>query len=201
MPATAPLTKLEAINAMVHDIGGRPVNTLVGSSRLDITRAVNSLEQVSRSLQQRGWWFNTERFVATVDNDGYYNISDDITHVEVVSGGPTTGPQSQTPCLVMRGRKLYDVNNGTDEFIGAPNVTLVGVRLLGYEDLPSTAREYVYTAASVRYQSRSIGSSAVDADLREQARVALSILHEEEIDALNVDGTTSRAFLQMMYNR
>jgi len=186
---------------MLHDLGERPVSTLSGTTRLDVTRAIDSLEHVSRALQSLGWYFNTEIVRLTVDGSGFYNIPDDWVHIEVLSGGPTTGPLNETPKLFVRSRKLYDVNNTTNVFTGAAAVKLCVVRLLEYEEMPATAREYVYASASIRNQSRTIGSSAVDGDLREQARVSLATLKEEDIDAENLDGTYSPHFVQLMHNR
>jgi hypothetical protein len=201
MAVTAPLTKLEAINAMLHDLGERPVNSLAGTSRLDVTRAIDSLEHVSRALQTMGWWFNQEIVQLTVDGSGNYNIPDDWTHVEVLSGGPTSGDLDEIPKLTVRGRVLFDVNNSTDVFTGADTLKLKIHRLLEYTDLPTNVREYVYASASIRNQSRTIGSASVDADLREQARVSLAAMKEEDIDFENLDQTLAPHAVRLMHNR
>ena len=199
MSLEIPMTELEAVNAILGDIGERPVNSLVGvSSRLDVTRAQSSLNQVSRAVQQRGWWFNRERIELTVDGSGYYNIPANCVRVEVESGGPTTGQYSKTPYLVVRGSKLYDTANQTDVFTGADTVVLIIHRLLDYEDLPSIVREYIYATASVRNQSRALGSQHVSAELRDQAQVAMGLMQLEDVDSQNIDLTTGPRFFRIM---
>ena len=70
MAEVVPLTKLDAINQMLHDLGERPVNSLAGSTRLDVNRAIASLDSVLRRLLNRGWWFNSESIRLTVDGAG-----------------------------------------------------------------------------------------------------------------------------------
>ena len=201
MSAIVPLSRLEAVNEMLFDIGERPVNSLSGSTRLDVTRAIATLDRVQRNVLTRGWWFNTELIELTVDGSGYYNLPTNVVHAEVYDGGPTQGPQDRTPFLVVRDSKLYDTENQTDVFIGAAEVTLRIVRLLEYEVLPSSVRDYVYAAASIRNQSRAFGSKQVDAELRDQAASALATMHEENLDALDLDQTTSDHFITLMWNR
>ena len=200
MPTDAPSTKLEAINTMLYDVGERPVNTLTNPSRLDVSRAVNALDRMNRQVQLPGWWFNEETLSISVDGSGYYNLPDNLAKVEVVSGGPTTGING-TPFLVVRGRKLYDTMNATDVFTGSDPVKLEIVRILTYEELPMSAREYIYAMASIRNQSQALGSDNVDKDLQRQAVQALTALKAEEADARNIDGTLSPYFIELMHNR
>jgi hypothetical protein len=200
--APVPLTDLDAVNAMLHDIGERPVNTLSGSGRLDVTRAINALDIVNRSTQQRGWWFNTENLTIVIDSNGQYNVPNDIVHAEVLEGGPVATADQFDFRLVQRGAFLYDRSNGINIFdTTSEDVVLVCVRLIDYVDLPSTAREYIYCAASIRFQSRTLGSTAVDADLREQARTALTNLQEEDLDFESIAQPKTPYFFNLMYNR
>lgn len=199
MSETAPVTKLEAVNRMLHDLGDRPVNTLNDPTRLDVVRAINSLDQTSKMFQIQGWWFNTEQIRLTVDGDGFYNIPDDVAHVKSIKGGPTQGPDGP-PRLVARGRKLYDVNNSTDVFLNAAFVVLKIHRLLVYEDLPQSVREYLYAAGAIRFQSRALGSDNVDQDLKLMASAAFAIVHEEQLSWEMTDTTFSPSFLTLMHD-
>lgn len=202
MAAPVPPTELDAVNSMLHDIGERPVNTLVGQSRLDVLRAIDSLETANRMTQSTGWWFNTETIEVGLDVNAQYTLDETIVHAEVTDGGPEEPTDGYPVRLVQRGTKLYDRANERDTFpTTSEDVTLKCVRLLDYADLPATAREYVYCVASIRFQSRTLGSSAVDADLREQARVALTNLQEEDIDFEDLNQTTTPHFFKLMYNR
>lgn len=202
MSELAPETELDAVNAMLHDIGERPVNTLENQSRLDVLRAINSLEKATRATCATGWWFNTENVIIPLGADNKYTLTDDIVHAEVLEGGPVATDDQYEVELTQRGSVLYDRANATDEFAtGSEDVVLRCTRLLAFDDLPATAREYVYCVASIRFQSRTLGSAAVDADLREQASIALSSLREEDLDHENLNQTTTPHFFNLMYNR
>lgn len=202
MAVPVPATELEAVNSMLFDINERPVNTLENQSRLDVLRAIDSLRTASRQTQSTGWWFNTENVTIALDSNDQYTLETDIVHAEVLDGGPATPTDGYVPELVQRGSVLYDRANATDEFAAtSEDVVLRCVRLLEFADLPATAREYVYCVASIRFQSRTLGSAAVDADLREQAMVALTSLREEDVDHENIDMTVAPHFFNLMYNR
>lgn len=196
---TAPATKLEAINAMLHDITERPVTTLSGQ-RLDVSRAEDSLDTVLRSVLTEGWWFNRELISLDIDANNYYTIPDNVVHVKKYSGGPTTGTNG-APVLVVRGRRLYDRVNATDVFASGPTIKLTVHRLLEYEDLPQSARDYVYAVASIRYQSRELGSKHIDQDLQRQALVARATLVDEDLAFDATDQTWTPHFFTMMHNR
>ena len=202
MSETVPETELDAVNAMLHDIGERPVSTLENQSRLDVLRAINSLEKATRATCATGWWFNTENVIITLGADNKYTLTDDIVHAEVLEGGPVATDDQYDVELTQRGSVLYDRANATDEFPdNSEDVVLRCTRLLAFADMPATAREYVYCVASIRFQSRTLGSAAVDADLREQASIALTSLREEDLDHENLNQTTTPHFFNLMYNR
>lgn len=199
MPETAPVTKIEAVNRMLHDLGDRPVSSLADPTRLDVIRAINSIDQTSKMLQIQGWWFNTEKIRITVDASGFYNIPADVTHVRQLQGGPRSGTEG-TPALVVRGTKLYDVNNATNVFIGGESILLKIHRLLVFEDLPGSVREYVYAAGAIRFQSRALGSDNVDKELKLQAAAAFAIIHEEQVSAESIDTSFSPSFRTLMHD-
>ena len=200
--AIAPLTKLDAVNLMLGDIGDRPVNSLSGSNRLDVQRAVDTLETIVRDVLEDGWWFNREVVRLTVDGSGRYNIPDTVVVSEILKGGPTdTGQYGYAPTLVVRDSKLYDTSNETDVFVGADAVFLRCLRLLEFSQLPSTARSYAYAAASVRNQSRALGARSVDQDLRAQAISSMARLKQEEMDNTSEEGTMNPRFFDLMHRR
>jgi len=200
MSAVTPLTTLDAVNLMLADLGDRPVNTLTDTNRLDVNLAVQALESTTRAILAFGWWFNEEQATITPDASGYYNLPDDWAAVKFLKGGPTTGA-NEHPRLIARGRRLYDVNNATGVFVGEPVVTVTFARLLSFDDLPMTAREYIYSAATIRNQVRALGSASVDPDLRQQAGAALASLRNEEVEQSVEDLTYSPRFINLMHNR
>lgn len=202
MSYPTPDTELDAVNSMLHDIGERPVNTLDNQSRLDVLRAIDSLRKASRTTQETGWWFNRELVTVPLDSNNQYPIDASWTHVTVVDGGPAVPTDGNPVKLVARDGFLYDLGNERNEFEdGDADVDLEVIRMLDFESLPNTAREYIYCAASIRFQSRTLGSSAVDADLREQANIALISLREEDINFEAIDQKTLPHFFNLMWNR
>ncbi len=195
-----PMTELEAVNAMLDDIGERPTTTLIVPTRRDVIRAQTTLNRVSRAVQIRGHWFNTQIVNISINGTSKYAVDASYVHLEVISGGPNSGTNG-TPMLVQRDGFLFDVVNGTDVFPGASPVKCVVHKLLAYESCPASAREYIYAAASVRNQSQAFGSLNVSKELQQQAAQALALLNEEDLDALNLDQTFSKHFLQMMHLR
>ena len=200
MSAVTPLTTLDAVNLMLADLGDRPVNNLLDTNRLDVNLAVQALESTTRAILAFGWWFNEENATITPDSNGNYNLPDDWSAIKYVSGGPGNGT-IDFPRLIARGRRLYDVANGTDVFIGEPAVTVSFARLLTFDELPMTAREYIYATASIRNQTRALGSASVDPDLRQQAGAALASLRNEEVENSVEDLTMSPRFVDLMHRR
>ena len=200
MSANAPMSKLDAVNLMLADLGDRPVNNLNDVNRLDVNLAVQALEATARAILALGWWWNTEETEVVADNNGHYNLPADWTSVKFLSGGPTSGERG-VPSFVARGRRLFDVTNSTENFPGGPEVTVRFARLLEFEQLPASAREYVYATASVRNQVRALGSAQVDPDLRQQAAFALALLRNEEVENSVEDLTLSPRFIDLMHRR
>lgn len=201
MSALAPMTELEAVNLMLADLGERPVNTLTGSQRLDVQRAILTLASYTRQINSMGWWFNEEEVEVAVNGAGQYIIPDDFVKVDYRSGGPGSGSRG-LPNFVVRERKLYDTVNATDTFSPTdPSIRLRITRLIPFEDLPASAREYVYAASSIAMQSRTLGSASVDADLRGRAVSAIALLKQEEVENVAEDTTYSPRFFDLMHRR
>jgi len=200
MAEAVPLTKLEAVNGILRDMGDRQVSSLTNQTRIDVIHAIASVEDITNELCETGYWFNTEIVEIALDGSDQYVIPADYSHVEVHSGGPTSGSQGP-PFLVVRGRVLYDTVNSRDTFAGSGSVKLKIHRLLSFEQMPATARQYVRSTASVITQSQQIGSTSVDRDLRERASRALAALNEEHLDANNIDQTYSPHFIDIMHRR
>lgn len=196
----APFTELEAVNEMLRDVGARTVTTLSGTLRRDVQMALDTLRRTVRTVCQRGHWFNTEYKEVSINGSNQYPVDSTWVHVEVVGGGPTTGPLNQTPHLIVRNTLLFDRMNNTNTFAGAPDVELEVFKLLNYESLPNSARELCYALASIRFQSRELGSRAVSAELREQAEAARALLTQEDVDNENINLTTSPRFVTMMWD-
>ena len=54
-----PTTELQAVNTMLSTIGEAPVNSITGTTTVDVSVAKNILDETSMSVQSQGWNFNT----------------------------------------------------------------------------------------------------------------------------------------------
>ena len=54
-----PTTELQAVNTMLSTIGEAPVNSITGTTTVDVSVAKNILDETSMSIQSQGWNFNT----------------------------------------------------------------------------------------------------------------------------------------------
>ncbi|MCH2199749.1 MAG: hypothetical protein MK081_13300 [Flavobacteriales bacterium] len=168
-----PQTELDAVNIILENDGEAPVNTLDDSGFSESGKAQRVLREVSRTVQSRGWAFNTDR-----DRKFLPTITDEIVlPTNTLKIKPTY--LSEELRLVERGRKLYDVQNNTAVFTSP--VYLDIVQMLAFEDLPSTARDYITIRAARVYQARATGSSSQD-----------GFTSQEEVEARSVFKSADR---------
>lgn len=146
--ALAPTTELEAINDMLSLISESPVASLDEASRVaDAQAAMLLLRRESRAVQAKGWDWNTESELSLMpDLDG--NIILPRNTVKVDASDPTID-------YVMRAGKLWDRTNKTFN-IGRKAVVDI-VFLLDFEDIPETARRYIYLLAGRKFENRMLG--------------------------------------------
>jgi hypothetical protein len=192
--ALACTTKLEAVSSMLLDIGERPISTLASTERLDVVRAITTLDETSRIVQARGWWFNEEEFTITPSvPDGYLTVPSGFIKVDLVD-------RAAKNRYAVRGTKLYDKIDRTDQNF-TESVNVVGVYLLDYEQLPETARRYIYARAAITFQSRSIGSTILQEFTEAQAQEAWVELKREETEYSDTQGVYADRFHKTMYDR
>ncbi len=166
-------SELEAVNAMLRAIGESAVSTLENVTTVDVTTAKNILSDVNREVQQKGWHFNTEWDVTlTLDSDNRLPVGNNVMSV-----------YSPTKLLTMRGRSgsmfVYDLDNNT--FTWSSSITdAVVIKLLDFEDLPQTARQYITAKASRIFQSEVVGQVAAETVNRQEEVEAYADLMDDE---------------------
>lgn len=175
-----PTTELEAVNALLRSIGESPVETLVGNTFLDAQEALQTLRQVSRMTQLKGWVWNIEKdYPLTPDVSG--NVYLPQTALKFVS--------SDHPLYVQRGNRVYDTEARTYIIPEAFTATLtLG---LPFEELPEVARIYITMAAVRRFQHDEDHDNEVFKVSQRDELMALAELHnhEAEIAGFNVNST------------
>lgn len=165
--ALTPTSELEAVNQMLATIMEAPLNSLEGVESLDAHKAVDTLSEVSRDIQQVGWHFNTERGLPLSPNalTGEVYVPTNCLSVD--------GYVGEQVDLVQRGQRLYDRTNQTYDIGRTVKVDMT--ILLGFHELPEAARRYIAVKACRLFQKRMVGSQTLDgftAEDEERARMA-----------------------------
>lgn len=144
-------TELEAINVMLACVGEAPINTLLGDLPASIQIAVDLLRETSRSVQKKGWSFNTED-----DYELSRNGDDEVQLPANMLSCDLTIERGDVN-LVQRGLFLYDKMNHTYVLDFNPKCTIC--LFLSWDELPEAARHYIKIKAARIYQDQTVGST------------------------------------------
>ncbi len=137
------ITLLEAVNSILRNLGTTKVtNTEV--SNPDVQAALDAIQELVRSVQSRGWWFNKQTNVTLpVNLVGNIPIPSTAIKVDTARAGLD---------VVQRGMKLFNRETNSDQF--TESLTDIDiVFLLEWDDLPYTAQEYIRLLAMHQVQS------------------------------------------------
>lgn len=163
----AGLSKLEAVNLMLSNLGEVPVSSLAGAAGdVYVTTAETVLDEVSRAIQAQGWEFNTDKnYTVVPDIDSQVVIASNIITMDTMPGGLD---------VTVRQGKLY--NKTAHTFLFTDNLTCEVLWEFDYEDLPQYVRHYIAVRAarilSNRLQGDVTGSQLTVDDEREAKATA-----------------------------
>lgn len=189
------MTKLDAVNVCLSSIGEPRVNTLEDAA-IDAQIASDLIDEISRTVQIRGWNWNREFFSLSPDISGFINLPENTLKVDSIETSKLTN-------VVQRGQKLYNTDDGTYVFTEALRVELTVN--LDYELLPSAARDYISASAALVFQERVLGSPLLDKYLQQRANQAWIELQRDELanadpnvlkDNWSVYGTVQRGWFR-----
>jgi len=150
-----PTTELEAVNIMLSVIGESPISSLAaGSAVADAVTAQQTLSEVNRAVQSKGWHFNTDKeFTLTPEAfTGEVRVPSNCLRVDTVEGDRDID-------VVLRGQRLYDRKNHT--YVFSDSLTVDMVVLLPFEEIPETARHYITVRAARVFQARTVGAESL----------------------------------------
>ena len=161
MSTLIPTTELEAVNRILASIGEGRVSTLTGTIPADASKARDRLTEVSRELQKVGYTFNTDsELPLTPIADGTVSLSPSA--LKVVFIGETD--------LVIRGQRVYDRVKRTYNIARTPKADVTV--FLPYNELPETARAYVFLKAGRSFQDDETGDSSIHRIMSEDVNKA-----------------------------
>jgi hypothetical protein len=184
-----PTTELQAVNTMLSTIGEAPVNSITGTTTVDVSVARNILDETSMSIQSLGWNFNT--------HTNYKSLSLDSDNKVPLPSNCVKADANQAYRnfnYTIRDGFLYDMEKHTDVFTSAPSsVDLVLVQQ--FEHLPEYARRYITMKAARRFASRFIGDNEITQLIGQDENEALMAFHqadsqEADLNILNGDSNT-----------
>jgi hypothetical protein len=151
-----PTTELEAVNAMLAINGVSPIEQedldADPIERADVEMAVNLIRLVAKDVQSKGWHFNTDRLVTLTPTAGNIAVPSDALRVK-----KSRTEEQRDMDIAHRHGNLWDRVNNTATFSDPVQVDIV--RALDFEDMPETARRYVFIVAGRRFQEQTIGNT------------------------------------------
>jgi hypothetical protein len=180
-----PTTELQAVNTMLSTIGEAPVNSITGTTTVDVSTAINILNETSMSIQSLGWNFNSHINYKSLSLDGSGRIPLPSNCVKA-----DANQSIRNLNFTMRNGYLYDMDNHTDVFTSAPT-SLDLVLVQQYEHLPEYARQYITMKAARRFASRFVGDKEITQLIGQDENEALMAFHQadsQEADANILSG-------------
>jgi len=141
-------TKLDVVNACLAIMGEAPLNVLTEDHTFK-EAALKYFEDNNRTIQARGWWFNTERLTLTASPvDKRVTLPGDTG---AWAANDNTHPRER---YVQRGRRLYDMHDGTDLFPDGFRITGTLTRIIPFEDLPLSVSAYIERKTVLDFQNQ-----------------------------------------------
>lgn len=176
-----PTTELQAINIMLSVVGEAPVNSITGTTTVDVSTAKNILDETSMSVQSIGWHFNTHEKWTSLALDQNNRIPLPANCVKADASN-----DYRYLNYTMRNGYLYDLERHTDIFTSAPaSVDLVLVQQ--FEQLPEYARQYITLKAARRFASRFLGDKAIVELISNDEQEALMSFHQADSQGADVN--------------
>lgn len=143
-------TELDAVNMILSSIGSDPVNTLTGTTDVDVVNALRLLEEASRDIQRKGWDFNKGVYTFHPNLNDHKILWDNAILYHKSTDGNT---------YVKREDHLYDMTNKTFEFYN--DIELEVIIGLDFMDLPDCFKNYITAKASMAFQTRYLGDTNI----------------------------------------
>lgn len=171
---------LDAVNYCLRYIGEMPVPSDADIGSLDELHeavvAKNLIEEVNTDLQYRGWWFNTESWEFMPQEDKTIIIPSEILEIKSTS-------------YLIRGSRLYDTANKTQEFTGPVNVT--SIFLVPFDELPYVFQMYVIYNVAQRLNILYTAEDTIAQDLQNKLQLQMIEVERADMSRKNVNLITS----------
>ncbi len=174
-----PTTELQAVNTLLSIIGEAPVNSITGNTGVDVSIALQILDETNVEVQSRGWHYNTETEVTLAkDQNNKIPVSTNCVQIDASKNYKTQFD------ITLRNGFLYDLENKTDVFASTTPV-VDQILVQHFEHIPEYARKLIVIKAGRKFQARMIGSSELAGFTQVDEQEA--IINAERSDAANGD--------------
>jgi len=183
------MTELDAVNIMLSVIGESPVNTLEVTGLGDVATAQNILSEVSKSIQERGWGFNSEsNYPLVVDIEGKIYTPLNALRVDT--------EDAEQLDVTVRGNRLY--NKETHSFVFVKSVLCQITFMLDFSDIPQAARYYIAIRAARIFQSRVVGSETLEKFSAQDELDALCYLKDSDTDTADYNMFANKTSMSIL---
>lgn len=151
--STSLTSELDAINIMLATLGEAPINTIESEEGIppDVAIAKNTLEEINREVQSRGWSFNTEEKIKL--------ISSEEGEIVLPANCLSFFPSFFDNALIQRGNRVYDKFKHTYNIGKAIEADVI--LLLNFEELPEVAKRFITIKAARIFQDRALSSEVL----------------------------------------
>lgn len=140
-------SKLQAVNEVLAGVGEAPVSSL-SSGFVTASTAADKIDAISREVQEKGWYFNTEPNTPLVpDFEGYIHLPHNVLRVD--------SSDIRKGTLVQRGLRLFDLHQRSYKFKRPVTVDIVVE--LPFEELPAAAQRFITLRAKRIFQADFMG--------------------------------------------
>ena len=167
-------TELKAVNVLLAGMGENEIESLDAAQSALASKAQKALYESSRSLQVKGWFWNSETdYPLNPSASGEIPLPLNTIRVSRVW-------HSGNDLVVQRGQRLY---NRTDRTFTFPQGEAVKVDILLYlewDDLPEFAKQAAIYVAQRRLQMRELTSTAIDRQIEDDLQNAIATLEQAE---------------------
>lgn len=178
---------LTVVNRMLGTMGQKPLNSLTDSNAM-LGAALDMLDDVSRKIQAKGWWFNIEEVTISPNViDSYMYLPNDCLSIRNCSR-----------YYVKRGDRIYNLQGGTYVFIADLKIELI--RKLDFEDVPDLAADYISAQAVLQFQSDYDSDTNKRQELAQEVQRCFIEINTASIRDRRINMLTSNVKLQRLKN-
>lgn len=164
------ITELELINSVLRVAGDNPVSSLSETYQpVYIIRQM--INDISRDMQIKNYWFNTEYEVTLSSNSETDTI---ILPFNLLNFEP------EDDRYVARGLTVYDREDRTTTI--TDDITADISVMLEFDELPQAARKYIQAKCRYDYNNEYFGDTSQKQDLFRELQEA-----EKTLDKLNIE--------------